>query len=84
MERMTKRQDGSVQLKEGYDAAGAMEQLARYEDMQQALLAERQKIEETLEKLKAEGKSATVTYRQLLSNKLMILNILSRFEVYGL
>ena len=84
MERMTKRQDGSVQLKDGYDAACALERLACYEDMREALLAERQKNVKTLEELKAEGKSATVTYRQLLANKLMLMNLLGRFEIYGL
>ena len=84
MERMTKRQDGSVQLNDGYEQAGALERLARYEDMLEALLAERHKIEETLKTLKAEAKSNTVTYRQLLANKLMLMSLIDRFKVYGL
>ncbi len=84
MERMTKRQDGSVQLNDGYEQAGALERLADYEDMLEALLAERHEIEKTLERLKAGGKSATVTYRQLLANKLMVMNLISRFEIYGM
>lgn len=37
-----------------------------------------------MEKLKTEGKTKTVTYRQLMSTKLTLQNILSRYEIYGL
>ena len=37
-----------------------------------------------MEKLKSEGKTKTVSYRQLMSTKLTLQNILSRYEIYGL
>lgn len=37
-----------------------------------------------MEKLKQEGKTKTVTYKQLMSTKLTLQNILSRYEIYGL
>ena len=37
-----------------------------------------------MEKLKAEDKTKTVTYKQLMSTKLMLQNMLSRYEIYGL
>ena len=37
-----------------------------------------------MERLKRENKTKTVTYRELLGNKLTLQNILSWYEVYGL
>lgn len=37
-----------------------------------------------MEKLKAEGKAKSVTYKQLMSTKLTLQNMLSRYEIYGL
>ncbi len=37
-----------------------------------------------MERLKAEGKSKTVTYRQLMANKLTYGNILAMYKLYGL
>lgn len=37
-----------------------------------------------LEKLKQENKTKTATYKQLLGNKLMLQDLLSRFKIYGL
>lgn len=37
-----------------------------------------------MEKLKQEGKTKTVTYKQLMTTKLTLQNILSRYELYGL
>ena len=37
-----------------------------------------------MEKLKGEGKEKTATYRQLMGDKLMLQNILSRYKIYGL
>lgn len=36
------------------------------------------------EKLKAEGKTKTVTYKQLFAAKLTLQNILERYRIYGL
>lgn len=37
-----------------------------------------------MERLKAEDKTKTATYRQLLGDKLMLQNILTRYKTYGL
>lgn len=37
-----------------------------------------------MEKLKGEGKTKTATYQQLLGEKLMLKNILTRYKIYGL
>lgn len=37
-----------------------------------------------MEKLKAEGKTKTATYRELLGNKLLYQNMLTMYRIYGL
>lgn len=37
-----------------------------------------------MDKLKAEGKEKSATYRQYMGNKLMYQNILSLYKIYGL
>ncbi len=59
----------------------------REEKFEKMLCAVMQEYDETvkkLEKLKAEDKTKTVTYRQLMNTKLTLQNILSRYEIYGL
>lgn len=59
----------------------------REEKFEKMLCAVMQEYDETvkkLEMLKAEDKTKTVTYRQLMNTKLTLQNILSRYEIYGL
>lgn len=59
----------------------------REEQFERMLQAVRQEYANTvgkLETLKGEGKTKTATYRQLLGDKLMLQNILTRYRVYGL
>lgn len=37
-----------------------------------------------MDRLKAEGKTKTVTYRELMGNKLMLSQILTMYRLYGL
>lgn len=39
---------------------------------------------EKMERLRAEGKTKTATYRELLGNKLLYQNMLSMYRIYGL
>lgn len=39
---------------------------------------------EKMERLRQEGKTKTVTYKQLIGEKLTLQNLLSRYRVYGL
>lgn len=49
-----------------------------------AVLAQYDATVQKMEKLKAEGKEKTVTYRQLFANKLQLQAILSYYKTYGL
>ena len=57
---------------------------AKFEAMLQAIQQEYHTTLEKMEKLKAEDKTKTATYRQLLGDKLMLQNILTRYKIYGL
>ena len=41
-------------------------------------------IIECMEKLRAEGKTKTATFRQLMGDKLFYQNVLSMYKIYGL
>lgn len=59
----------------------------REEKFEKMLQAVQQQYESTvikLDKLKAEGKNKTATYKQLLGEKLTLQNFLSMYRVYGL
>ena len=60
------------------------ERLARYDRLLADLQAERDKIVSDMARLREQGKTKTVTYQQLIANKLLVQNLLSRFEIYGL
>ena len=56
----------------------------KFEAMLQAIQTEYQTTVAKMERLKQENKTKTVTYRELLGNKLTLQNILSWYEAYGL
>ena len=56
----------------------------KFEKMLQDVQTEYELTLGKMEKLKTEGKTKTVTYKQLMSTKLTLQNILSRYEIYGL
>lgn len=56
----------------------------KFETMLQDVQKEYDLTLSRMEKLKTEGKTKTVTYKQLMSTKLTLQNILSRYEIYGL
>ena len=60
------------------------EREAKFEAMLQSVLQEYDSTVEKLEQLKAADKTQTATYRQLLWDKLMLHNILTRYKIYGL
>ena len=85
MERLTKKlSDGTYALIEGHDVNEVIVRLAKYEDMYEALCFEFSKITADMEKMRAADKSKTVTYKQLIANKMMNQNLIGRFEIYGL
>ena len=56
----------------------------KFEKMLQSTLDEYSITVNKMEKLKAENKTKTVTYKQLMATKLTLQNIISRYEIYGL
>lgn len=58
--------------------------LEAFEKMLAAVEANYAGIVDKMERLKAQGKEKSATYRQLMGNKLMYKDILSLYELYGL
>ena len=56
----------------------------KFEEMLKSVLREYDTTLQKLEQLKAADKTKTATYRQLLGDKLMLQNILTRYQIYGL
>ncbi len=56
----------------------------KFEKMLQAIQKEYNDTVSKMEKLRMEDKTKTVTYKQLMRTNIMIQNILSRYEIYGL
>ncbi len=56
----------------------------QFEAMLSAVLSQYAETVEKLDKLKAEGKEKTATYRQLFGNKLTLGNIIALYKLYDL
>ena len=56
----------------------------RFERMLQEIQAEYASIEQKMAVLRAKGKTKTVTFRQLMGNKLMYQSMLSMYREHGL
>ena len=56
----------------------------QFEKMLSSVLSEYEDVLGKMEKLKAENKVKTVTYKQLMATKLTLQNMISRYEIYGL
>lgn len=56
----------------------------QFEKMLSSVLSEYEDVLGKMEKLKAENKVKTVTYKQLMATRLTLQNIISRYEIYGL
>lgn len=64
-----------------------METENRLEAFEKMLCAVQKNYEdaaEKMEQLKAQGKTKSATYRQLMGNKMMYQNMLSMYQIYGL
>lgn len=58
--------------------------LAAYENLQQDLLNDLEKISQEMAELKEEGKVKSVRFRELMSQKMINTRIISLFNSYGL
>ena len=70
----------TIPTPEGYQAEpeAALERLGRLEDHIEKLQQEYNQTLEALERLQGQGKEKTVTYRQLLTNKMTLKEVLYR------
>ena len=70
----------TIPTPEGYqaDPEAALERLGRLEDRIDKLQEEYEKTLQALERLQGQGKEKTVTYRQLLTNKMTLKEVLFR------
>ena len=60
------------------------QRLESFEKMLTAVIGEYDAAVNKMAQLKAAGKEKTVTYRQLMSNKLQYQNMLTMYRLYGL
>ena len=56
----------------------------KFEKMLQVILDQYDDVVAKMEKLKAEEKTKTVTYKQLMTTKLSLGNMLAMYKLYGL
>ena len=56
----------------------------KFEKMLKAILDQYDDVVAKMEKLKAEDKTKTVTYKQLMTTKLTLGNMLAMYKLYGL
>lgn len=75
--------DALTQQEDGYTGKAA-DRLAAYEDLYTSLLQERDKIEERLALLRAEGKQSTIQFKQMIAQKLTNNNILMLYRARNL
>ena len=70
----------TIPTPEGYQAEpeAALERLGRLEDRIDKLQEEYEKTIQALERLQGQGKEKTITYRQLLTNKMTLKEVLFR------
>lgn len=70
----------TIPTPEGYQAEpeAALERLGRLEDRIDKLQEEYEKTLQALDRLQGQGKEKTVTYRQLLTNKMTLKEVLFR------
>lgn len=68
---------------DGY-SGDAINKLAKFENVYDDLISKQSEISKELEKLRLVGKTHSVKFKQLLTNKITNNNILILFKAYGL
>lgn len=67
----------------GY-SGDAINKLAKFENLYENLILSQEETIEKLEKLRKEGKTNTVTFKQLLAKKMTNDNFINLFHIYGI
>lgn len=92
MNRLTKSLDNKQfyvdDTKVTHDVNGyfgeAIDRLAKFENFYDALVSQQEEITRELDKLRSEGKTTSVKFKQLFANKLTNNNILILLKTYGI
>lgn len=90
MERYTKKQDQGHVVSEGIEhtAGGyqgaAIDRLAAYESLHQEVLQGYQQLSSELEELRAQGKTKSARFRELMGKKLMSAYVINLLRLYDL
>lgn len=79
MDRMT-APDGA--LLPGQSSEEALRRLSQYEDLRASLEGQLASTLEKLESLRAQGRTRSATYQQLLAQKLTLKDFLSRIDLF--
>ncbi|HIU49115.1 MAG TPA: hypothetical protein IAB04_07095 [Candidatus Avimonoglobus intestinipullorum] len=83
MDRLTtKNSSGQYILSAAGTEQAALQKLAAFENMYDALLAEQDRVLCKIEALRAQNKTKSVTFQQLLAEKLQLATIISRFKLW--
>ncbi len=77
-------EENQIQPMESGFSGNAILKLAQYENFHEGLMREQEKISLEMQKLRSEGKTRTVMFKQLLANKLANSQTLILLETYGL
>lgn len=64
------------------DLTAALNRLGQFEDLYENLCRERGETAEKMKALAAQGKTKTVSYKQLFAGKLTLMNMISKIEIY--
>ena len=81
---MTAHEDNRFLWQGEYSAEEILSRLGLYEELHRGLLAELAQTGDRLESLRASGQNKSVTFHQLLANKLRLQGLIARFEALGL
>ena len=84
MERYTEQRDGTWVLQDNILLPQALERLAKCENLLTQLEQEQVELSQKLEQLRAQGKTKTVQFRELMARKLVNQQLRLRLEQFGL
>ncbi len=84
MERLTKKSEQNKYLIDNSKIEQVVERLALFENIYEDIVASQSEIHKELEKLRNEGKTKTVKFKELMVKKLTNNNMIIHFEFYGI
>lgn len=76
--------DDAIQHDANGYSGDAISKLAKFQNIYDDLISRQIEISKQIEKLRLEGKTHSVTFKQLMVSKLTNNNIIKLFETYGL